>query len=511
MRETFFSNSLNFLDSPTRRARSRIVIYTRVPTGLRAESACGRVENMELATLGAALADGIQGTFSGDLYRPGDPGYEEARQVWNGMIDRRPALVGTPSDEDGVRALVNLAREKDLPLAVRGGAHSISGHGTCEAGVVIDLSLLKSIEVDPAAKIARAGGGVKWGELDDATQRHGLAVTGGRDPDTGIAGLTLASGSGWLERMYGLTADSLMSARVVLADGSLVTASAFQYEDLFWALRGGGGNFGVVTEFTYALHQLGRMITAGMLLYPRPMAREVSRHYRDWIESAPREVAGGLAFICAPPHEPIPPEAQGKPMVGVIVAYFGALEDADDVLRPMVEFGPPAMAMVQAMPYTALQLIQVDAFPKGAPGYFKAEFLDELSDDAIDTFIEMTAEPTSPLAQVLLQPLGGAITDVGTDETALPFRDAKWIYHALTVWLPEMAPDEVHIKYTKDLAAAMSKHTRPGVFLNFVADEGRDRVRSSYGAIYDRLVAVKDRYDPNNLFRLNQNIPPSGG
>jgi FAD/FMN-containing dehydrogenase len=464
---------------------------------------------MELATLGATLADGLQSTFSGDLYRPGDSGYEEARRVWNGMIDRRPALVGRPADEAGVQELVNLAREQGLPLAIRGGGHSISGLGTCDGGVVIDLGALKAIEVDPWAKIVRAGGGVKWGELDDATQRHGLAVTGGRDPDTGIGGLTLASGSGWLERMHGLTADSLMSARVVLADGSLVTASAFQNEDLFWALRGGGGNFGVVTEFTYELHEVGPLIQAGMLLYPRAMAREVVRHYRDWIESAPREVSGGLAFISAPPHEPVPPEVQGKPMVGVILAYFGALEDADEALRPMVEFGPPAMAMVQPMPYTALQLMQVDAFPRGMPGYFKAEFLDELSNEAIDTLIEMTAEPTSPLAQILLQPLGGAIADVAPDETALPSRDAKWCYHALVIWTPEMAPNEVHIKWTKDLAVAMTKYARPGIFLNFVADEGTERVRSSYGPCYDRLVAVKDRYDPTNLFKLNQNIPPS--
>jgi FAD/FMN-containing dehydrogenase len=467
---------------------------------------------MELATLGAALADGIQGTFSGDLYRPGDAGYEEARRVWNGMIDRRPALVGVPADEAGVQALVNLAREEGLPLAVRGGAHGISGPGTCDGGVVIDLAGLKSIEVDPAAKSVRAGGGVKWGELDDATQRHGLAVTGGRDPDTGIGGLTLASGSGWLERMHGLTADSLMSARVVLADGSLVTASPFQNEDLFWGLRGGGGNFGVVTEFTFRLHEVGPMIYGGMLLYPRTIAREVVQHYRDWIESAPREVGGGLAFISAPPHEPVPPEVQGKPMVGVILAYFGPLEDAEEAVRPMVEFGPPAMAMVQQMPYTALQMMLVDAFPKGMPGYFKAELLDELSDDAIDTLVETTAEPTSPLAQILVQPLGGAIEDVPAGETPLPVRDAKYVYHALVIWTPEMAPNEVHIKWTKDLASAMTKYARPGVYLNFVAaEEGAERVRSSYGPAYERLVAVKDRYDPNNLFRLNQNIPPSAG
>jgi FAD/FMN-containing dehydrogenase len=464
---------------------------------------------MELATLGAALADGLQGTFSGEIYRPGDPGYEEARRVWNGMIDRRPALIGRPTDEAGVQALVNLAREEGLALSVRGGSHGISGHGTCDGGIVIDLRGLNTIEVDPVARIARAGGGTKWGEFDDATQRHGLAVTGGRDPDTGIGGLTLASGSGWLERMFGLTSDSLISARVVLADGSLVTASLFQNEDLFWALRGGGGNFGVVTEFAYALHELGPMITAGMILFPREMAGEVVRHYRDWIEAAPREVGGGLAFICAPPHEPVPPEVQGKPMVGVIVAYFGPVEDAAEALRPIVEFGPPAMAMVDAMPYTAFQMIQVDAFPKGMPGYFKADFLDELSDEAIDTFIQMTAEPTTPMGQVLLQPLGGAVTDMPPGETALPFRDAKWVYHALTVWTPAMAPDEPHIQFTKDLAAAISKYARPGVFLNFVADEGQDRVRSSYGPAYERLVAVKDKYDPDNLFRLNQNVQPS--
>jgi FAD/FMN-containing dehydrogenase len=235
----------------------------------------------------------------------------------------------------------------------------------------------------------------------------------------------------------------------------------------------------------------------------------VVRFYRDWIEAAPREISGGLAFISAPPLPEVPPEVHGKPMIGVIVAYFGPLEDAEEAVRPMVEFGPPALAMVQAMPYTALQLMQADAFPSDLPGYFKAEFLDELSDEAIDAFIAMTAEPSSPMAQVLLQPLGGAIGDMSADETALPFRDAKWCYHALTIWRPEMGPDEVHIKWTKDLAAALRPYTRPGIYLNFVADEGNERVRSSYGPAYERLVALKDRYDPDNLFRLNQNIPPS--
>jgi FAD/FMN-containing dehydrogenase len=479
--------------------------------GLRPDSGCERVKTMELATLGATLADGIQSTFSGDLYRPGDAGYEEARNVINKMIDRSPALVGQPTDEAGVVELVNLARERGLPLAVRCGGHGVSGHGTCDGGVVIDMSALNSIEVDPAAKIARAGGGVTWGDMDEATQRHGLAVTGGRVPTTGIGGLTLGSGSGWLERKLGLTCDSLMSARVVLADGSLVTASPFQNEDLFWGLRGGGGNFGVVTEFTYQLHEVGPMITGGMLLYPRAMAREVARHYRDWIESAPRDVGGGIAFISAPPHEPVPAEVQGKPMVGVILAWFGPEAEAEEALRPMVEFGPPAMAMVAPMPYTALQMMQVDAFPLDARVYFKAEFLDEWSDEAIDTVIEMTAEPTSPITTVLFQPLGGAISDVSPDETALAVRDAKWCYHALTMWEPQMGPDEVHVQWTRDLAAAMQPHARPGIFLNFVADEGTDRVRSSYGTHWDRLVALKDKYDPTNLFRLNQNIPPSAG
>jgi FAD/FMN-containing dehydrogenase len=466
---------------------------------------------MELATLGAALADGIQGTFSGDLYRPGDPRYEEARFVKNGMIDRRPALIGRPLDEAGVAALVTLAREQNLPLAIRCGGHGVSGHGTCEGGVVIDLGGLNAVELDPAAKIARAGGGTTWGELDDATQRHGLAVTGGRVPSTGIGGLTLGSGSGWLERKLGLTCDSLMSARVVLADGSLVTASPFQNEDLFWGLRGGGGNFGVVTEFTYQLHSIGPMVVGGMLLYPRAMAREVVRHYRDWIESAPRDVGGGIAFISAPPHEPIPPEVQGKPMIGVILAYFGAEADAEEALRPMVEFGPPAMAMVAPMPYTALQMMQVDSFPMDARVYFKADFLDELTDDAIDTAIEMAAEPTSPITTILFQPMGGAIEDTGPDETALPVRNAKWCYHALTMWYPDMGPDELHVTWTKDLAAALGEYARPGIFLNFVADEGAERVRSTYGPHWDRLVALKDRYDPTNLFRQNQNIPPSAG
>src|SRR4051794_6711499 len=412
MRETFFSNSLNFLDSPTRRARSRIDIHTRVPTGLRADSGCVRVETMELATLGATLADGIQSSFSGDLYRPGDPGYDDARRVKNGMIDRQPALIGRPSDEAGVAALVNLARENGLPLAVRCGAHSVSGHGTCEGGVVLDLGELNSIEVDPAGKIARAGGGTNWGELDDATQRHGLAVTGGRVPSTGIGGLTLGSGSGWLERTLGLTCDSLLSARVVLADGSLVTASPFQNEDLFWGVRGGGGNFGVVTEFTYELHEVGPIVLGGMIVYSRERAAEVARAYRDFIYAAPREVGGGLAFICAPPHDPVPVEVQGKPMIGVIAAYFGPVAEGEKALAPLMELaGPPAMVMVQPMPYTALQMLLNDAFPEGARVYFKAEFLDDWPDDAIDIVVEKTAEPTSPMAQVLFQPMGGAIED----------------------------------------------------------------------------------------------------
>jgi FAD/FMN-containing dehydrogenase len=426
------------------------------------------------------------------------------------MIDREPALIARPGDEESVAAIVNLARDRGLALAIRCGGHSVSGHGTCDGGIVLDMGAFNSIEVDPAAKIARAGGGVTWGELDDATQQHGLAVTGGRVPTTGIAGLTLGSGSGWLERTHGLTCDSLMSVRVVLADGSIVTASPFQNEDLFWGMRGGGGNFGVVTEFTYGLHEVGPMIRAGMLMYPREMARAVAVHYRDWIESADRNIGGGIAFLCAPPLPEVPPEVQGKPMVGVIVGYFGALEDAEDALRPMTEFGPPVMAMVDVMPYTAMQMMLNDAFPDGAHVYFKAEFLDEWSDEAIDEVIAMTAEPSSPMSQVLFQPMGGAIGDVSPDDTALPVRDAKWCYHALTVWLPEvMGPDEVHVKWTKDLAAAMTKYARPGIYLNFVADEGHDRVKSSYGPHYDRLVALKDRYDPTNLFRVNQNIPPS--
>jgi FAD/FMN-containing dehydrogenase len=466
---------------------------------------------MELATLGAALADGIRGTFSGDLHQSGEAGYEEGRRVKNGMIDRRPALIARPTDEAGVAAIVDLARDQGLELAVRCGGHGVSGHGTTDGGILLDLTGLDSIEVDPNAKIARAGGGVTWGDLDAATQEHGLAVTGGRVPSTGIGGLTLGSGSGWLERMYGLTCDSLMSARIVLADGSLVTASPFQNDDLFWGVRGGGGNFGVVTEFTYALHDVGPIVLGGMIMYTRERAGDVARAYRDFIEAAPAEVAGALAFICAPPLPEVPPEVQGKPMIGVVAAYFGPVADGEQALAPLLDLaGPPAMAMVQPLPYTALQMLLSDGFPERAHVYFKAEFLDELSDEAIDDAIAMTAAPTTPMSQVLFQPLGGAIGHVAPGDTALPVRDAKWVYHALTVWLPEvMGPDELHVKWTKDLAAAMTKYARPGIFLNFVADEGLERVQSSYGPHWDRLVALKNRYDPANLFHLNQNIPPS--
>src|SRR4051794_3215492 len=293
---------------------------------------------MELAT----LTDDIKG----DIFRPGDPGYDEARMVINSMIDRRPALIARPIDEDGVAGVVNLAREEGLPLAVRCGGHGVSGHGTCDDGILLDLGGLKRIEIDPAGKLVRAGGGLTWGELDAATQEHGLAVTGGRVSTTGIGGLTLGSGSGWLERKYGLACDSLMSARVVLADGSIVTASPFQNDDLFWGVRGGGGNFGVVTEFTYALHDVGPIILGGMIMYTRERAREVARAYRDFIEAAPAEVGGALAFICAPPLPEVPPEVQGEPMIGVVAAYFGPVADGEQALAPLLDLaGPPAMVM----------------------------------------------------------------------------------------------------------------------------------------------------------------------
>jgi len=446
--------------------------------------------------------------FGGLVLRPGDDGYDDARGVFNGMIDRRPALIARCASADDVVAAVNLAREHHLPLSVYGGGHGVTGSAVVDVGIVVDLRGMKGIQVDPDARTVRVEGGVTWGELDAATQEHGLAVTGGRVSETGVAGLALGSGSGWLERKFGFTCDNLAMAEVVTANGSKVTASDDENPDLFWGLRGGGGNFGVVAAFHLRVHPVGPIVLGGMLLYPAAMAGQVLRFWRDFMLGAPDEVGSGLAFITAPPEEFVPEPARGQPAVGIVLCYAGDIEAGNEVLRPLVEFGPPAANLVQPMPYVAVQRLLDPGNPKGLQTYWTADFLAELPDEAVDVLVEHATQPVSPLTQIIVLPGGGAIARVDEDATAFGQRSAPWNIHFLSMW-PDPTQDETNIAYTRTLVAAMQPWATGRAYLNFIGDEGLGRVEAAFGPErYARLRALKTVWDPENLFRHNQNIPP---
>ena len=371
---------------------------------------------------------------------------------------------------------------------------------------------MKAIEVDPDARTARADAGLTWGEFDAATQEHGLAITGGRFSTTGIAGLTLGSGSGWLERKCGLTADNLLSVDLVTADGEMLTASEDENSDLFWGVRGGGGNFGIVTSFTYSLCKVGPLVYGGLMASLPERAGDILRFMRDYMADAPEDLGAAVAFVSAPPEPFVPAEMHFKPVVGVVICWTGDHAEGERVVAPIREVAQPVLDMVQPMPYTALQTMLDAGGPKGIRGYMKAEFLEEMNDEAVEILTDRGLNRAGPMAQIIIEPMGGAIGRVGEDDTALGRRDVAWCYHALAMWMePDQETADGHMAWARGLADEIRPHTTTGVYLNFTSDEGEDRVRSTYGPEkYDRLVALKDRYDPDNLFRLNQNIKPSG-
>jgi FAD/FMN-containing dehydrogenase len=448
----------------------------------------------------------------GEVLRAESPGYDEARMVWNGMYDRRPAVIARCAGVADVIKAVDFARANAMEVAVRGGGHSAVGYGTCDDGIVIDLSPMKGIRVDPESHTVRAEAGLTWGEFDRETQAFGLAVTGGRFSTTGIAGLALGSGSGWLERKCGLTGDNLLSADVVTADGRLVKCSPRENSDLYWGLRGGGGNFGIVTSFVFRVHEVGPMIYGGMLVAAPDRAGDILRFMREYMADAPEDLGGAVAFISAPPEPFVPAEMHFQPVVGIVICWTGDHEEGERVVTPIREVAQPVIDMVQPMPYTALQSMLDAGGPKGIRAYMKAEFLEELDDGAIEKLTHHGLNRAGPMAQIIIEPMGGAIGQVGEDDTALGRRDVAWCYHALAMWMePDEATADAQMAWARGLADDLRPHTTDGVYLNFTSDEGEDRVRSTYGPEkYDRLVALKDRYDPGNLFRLNQNIPPSG-
>jgi FAD/FMN-containing dehydrogenase len=452
------------------------------------------------------LAQQLRGT----LVRPGDDDYDAARSVWNGMIDRRPALVVRCAGAADVIAGLRFAREHELLVAVRGGGHNVAGFGTCDGGVVLDLSPMKGIRVDPRTSTARAEGGVVWAELDHETQAFGLATTGGLVTSTGIAGFTLGGGIGWLMRKHGLACDNLLSADVVTADGRLLTASPVENDELFWGLRGGGGNFGVVTSFEYRLHPVGPIVFGGAVFHPLERAAELLRFYRAWTPTLPDELTTMIAFLTAPPLPFIPEELHGTKMIAVALCFIGPPEQGDAAIDPLRGFGVAAAEHVGPLPYRMLQGMFDAGAPRGIHSYWKSEYLAELEEGAIEGLVEAAGAIVSPLTQLHVHHLEGVVARADAAATAFGRRDARYVANVLGMW-PDPALRDGEIAWVRGAAEKLRGYSPGGAYLNFFdGDEGDERIRAAYGPEkHARLVALKDRCDPDNVFRLNQNIRPS--
>ena len=448
----------------------------------------------------ANLADELRGKFQGRLIGPKDGTYDEARKIWNGMIDKRPALIAQCAATSDVVAVINLVRDKDLAVAIRAGGHNVSGNATCDDGVVIDLRLMKGVSVDPDRRIARAQGGVTWGEYDRETQRHGLASPGGAISTTGIAGLTLGGGFGWLSRSYGLVCDNVVSAEVVTADGEVLTASVNENPDLFWCIRGGGGNFGVVTRFDYRLQQVGDLY-AGLVLYPRSEARNFLRMFADLTAEAPDQLSTMAAFLSTP---------DGDPVVGVFSVYHGPAAEGERVLAPLRAFGSPLLDDIGLKPYTVVQQAFDEGFPAGHRNYWKSSYLSAVSDACIETLGEHANKAPSPMCLVAIEHMiGGAVARVGADDNAFGSRDAE--YNLLILGMTyDPGLDAANKDWARGAWKAIQPHSTGGVYVNYMDHDESERIGDAYGSThYARLVELKKRYDPDNLFRSNQNIAPS--
>jgi FAD/FMN-containing dehydrogenase len=464
----------------------------------------------ETTTAAATIDFGrLRDSIHGPVIDADDEGYDAARAIWNGAIERRPACIARCTGVADVVAAVRFARERDLLVAVRSGGHGVGGHALCDGGLVIDLSPMKGIRVDPAARTARAEAGVLWGELDHETQHFGLATVGGIVTHTGIAGLTLGGGIGWLMRKHGATVDNLVSADVVTADGEIVAASEEENPDLFWGIRGGGGNFGIVTSFEYRLHPVGPIVLAGPVFHPIEDAPEVLRFYREFIAAAPDELTTIFELSVAQPVPFLPEEVHGKPIVMLGACYAGSPDQGAEVVRPLKQFGRPIGDLLEPKPYTALQSMFDPFVPHGWHRYWKSVELPPLTDDAIDTLIEHSSAPTSPKSYTIVFQLGGALGRVGEEETAFSQRRAAHNVNINAVWTEDDVEGKRHVAWARDFYSAMQPHAGGRVYVNFLGDEGADRVRQAYGARqYERLAELKRRYDPTNFFRVNQNIEP---
>jgi FAD/FMN-containing dehydrogenase len=457
----------------------------------------------------AADLERLRSSIRGPVISPDDEDYDAARMIWNGAIDRQPACIVRCTGVADVVAAVRFARERDLQVAVRAGGHGVAGHALCDGGLVIDLSPMKGISVDPVAHTARAEAGVLWGELDRETQLFGLATVGGIVTHTGIAGLTLGGGLGWLMRKFGATVDNLVSADVVTAEGELVRASEEANPELFWGIRGGGGNFGVVTSFEYRLHPVGPVVLAGPIFHPLADAPDVLRFYREFIADAPDELTTIFDLSVPPPLPSLPEEVHGRPVVMVGACYAGSPDEGAEVARPLKQFGRPLVDLLEPKPYTTLQSMFDPVVPHGWHRYWKSVELPPLTDGAIETLVEHASALTSPKSYCIVFQLGGALGRVAESDTAFSQRGAAHNVNINAVWTEDDPDADRHIGWARGFFDAMQPHAGDHVYVNFLGDEGADRVRQAYGAAnYQRLVRLKRAYDPTNLFRLNQNIAP---
>jgi len=459
-------------------------------------------------TPNAGPVDRLRERVRGELLEPGDAGYDDARTVWNAMIDREPRVVLRSTGAADVMAAVDVAREHDLPLSVKGGGHHVSGSAVVDDGLVIDLGPMNGIRVDPDARTARVQAGATWGELDHETQAFGLAVPGGQDPNIGVAGLTLGGGVGWLSRKYGLTSDNLLSADVVTADGDLVHASAEEHPDLFWALRGGGGHFGIVTSFEFRLHEVGPEIFAGSLIYPLGDAADVARRYRSFVADAPREVRLLFGSMHLPASSYYPPAVRDSRVAIVVACYAGPSEEGERVLEPLRAFGDPVTDSLRERRYAAFQ--RVGDSQGSMRTYLRSQYLSTLSDPAIDTIVERAADAPSPGATVFVSPRSGAETDPPSDATAYPHREDAHHLLVETRW-SDPARDDEHVAWTRAFHEAVRPYTTGDAALNFLTDdESEARIRAAYGDNYDRLAEIKTEWDPANLFRSTRSVEPDG-
>ena len=441
-----------------------------------------------------------------DLIGRDDARYDEERVVFNAMIDRHPALIAKCTTPSEVIDALELARRDAYDVAVRAGGHSVAGFSVNDDGIVIDVRAMNAVEVDADGHTVKVGAGATWAEFDRATQAHGLATTGGRVSTTGVAGLTLGGGSGWLERRYGLTCDNLLSVDLVTADGRQITASESANPDLFWGLHGGGGNFGIATSFEFALHPLGPEVLAGLLIWPGDAAPEVARRYRDTAFTAPDDLGSALVFLTGPPEPFVPEHLQGQTVVAIAVLWAGEVADGVEAVAPWRAL-QPEIDLVGPMPYADFQCMIDD--PPGLGNYWTADFHDEFPDDAIDIFVKYGFERPAPHTQQILVPWGGAVAALAEEATPMTNRDVHWVTHPFAMWEMDR-PAEASIEWARSFRRDIARHTNGGVYLNFVGQEGQERIRAAYGEEkYARLQRIKAEWDPTNVFRGNQNIAPA--